>query len=229
MSRRRVGGAGLVGAGGGGSVRQPRSDVARNRRLLVEAAVESFHELGWDVPLDTVARRAGVGNATLYRHFPTREDLYEAAFAAIRVRLATVLERFRDVDDGWQALHGLTFDLFSSAPVGPAMGNPVQDRLDSSPSLRAVVADVNEALDRVLRLAQSQGSVRDDVDLEDLVLLLDALRPVVAASAEVAPELWQRHLVLALDALRPESASPLPPRLADPEQRLRITRAVHRS
>jgi len=57
-------------------VRQLRSDVARNRRLLVEAAMESFQELGWDVPLDTVARRAGVGNATLYRHFPTRDDLY---------------------------------------------------------------------------------------------------------------------------------------------------------
>ena len=46
-------------------MRQQRSDVARNRRLLVEAAIESFQEFGWDVPLDTVARRAGVGNATL--------------------------------------------------------------------------------------------------------------------------------------------------------------------
>jgi AcrR family transcriptional regulator len=233
MGRRRVGvpvgGVVTAAAGGGGGVRQPRSDVARNRRLLVEAAVESFHELGWDVPLDTVARRAGVGNATLYRHFPTREDLYEAAFAAIRERLATVLDRYQDVDDGWQALHGLIFDIYSSAPVGPAMGSPVEDLVDTSPSLRAVVTDIREVLDRVLRLAQSQGSARDDVDLEDLGLLLDSLRPVVAASARVAPELWQRHLVLVLDALRAEAASPLPPRVADAEQRLRIARAVRRS
>jgi len=207
-------------------MRQPRSDVTRNRRLLVEAAIESFHELGWDVPLDTVARRAGVGNATLYRHFPTREDLYEAAFAEIRERLAAVLDRYREVDDGWQALHGLVVEIYSTAPVGPAMGSPAQERLDTSPSLTSLVTDVRDALDRVLRLAQGQGSVRTDVDIEDLGLLLDSLRPLVAASAKVAPELWQRHLALVLDALRSEAASPLPPRVADVEQRLRLTRAA---
>ena len=130
-------------------MRQPRSDVTRNRRLLVEATIESFHDHGLDVPLDTVARRAGVGNATLYRHFPTRDDLYE------------------------------------------------------------------------------EGAVRADVDVENLALLVDALRPVVAASANDAPELWHRHLVLVLDALRPGAASPLLFRLADVEQRLRLTRTVH--
>jgi AcrR family transcriptional regulator len=210
-------------------VRQPRSDVARNRKLLVEAAIESFHALGWDVPLDTVARRAGVGNATLYRHFPTRDDLYEAAFAEIRERLAAVLDRYRDADDGWQALHGLIFEIYSTAPVGPAMGTPAQDRLDTSPSLRSVVSETRDALERVLRLAQSQGSARTDVDLEDLGLLLDSLRPLVAASDRAAPELWQRHLVLLLDALRTGAASPLPPRVGDAEQRLRIARAARHS
>jgi AcrR family transcriptional regulator len=203
-----------------------RSDVARNRRLLVEAAIESFEELGWDVPLDAVARRAGVGNATLYRHFPTRDDLYEAAFAEIHSRLAAVLDRYRDVDDGWRALRTLMVEMCSAAPIGPAMGNPVQKRLDTSPSLRAAVAEIRDTLDRVLRLAQSQGSARTDVDLEDLLLLLDPLRSVVAASHDVAPEFWQRHLVLLLDALRAEAASPLPPRVDDVERRLGLARAV---
>jgi AcrR family transcriptional regulator len=210
---------------GGEGVRQLRSDVARNRRLLVEAAIDTFQELGWDVPLDTVARRAGVGNATLYRHFPTRDDLYEATFAEIRERLTAVLDRYQDVDDGWQALHGLIVEIFSTAPVGPTMGSPAQERLDTSPSLRSVVDEIGDALDRVLRLAQSQGSVRTDVDLEDLGLLLESLRPVVAASAKVAPEVWQRHLALVLDALRAEAASPLPARVGDVEQRRRLTRA----
>jgi len=188
-------------------VRQPRSDVARNRRLLVGAAIESFQEFGWDVPLDTVARRAGVGNATLYRHFPTRDDLHEAAFAEIHQRLVAVLARYRDVDDGWTALRGLVFEIYATAPVGPAIGTPAQERLDTSPSLRSVVAEIGEALDRLLRLAQSQGSARADVDLEDLGLLLDSVRPVVAVSAKVAPELWRRHLALVLDALRAEVAT----------------------
>lgn len=212
---------------GGGRVRQLRSDVARNRRLLVEAAMESFQELGWDVPLDTVARRAGVGNATLYRHFPTRDDLYEAAFAEIRERLAAVLERYQDVDDGWRALHGLILELYSTVPVGPTMGTPAQDRLDTSPSLRSVVGEIRDALDRLLRLAQSQGSVRTDVDLEDLGLILESLRPIVAESEKVAPELWRRHLVLVLDALRVEAATPLPPRVGDAEQRSRLLRKTH--
>jgi len=210
-------------------VRQPRSDVARNRRLLVGAAIESFQEFGWDVPLDTVARRAGVGNATLYRHFPTRDDLHEAAFAEIHERLVAVLARYRDVDDGWRALRELVVEIYATAPVGPAIGTPAQERLDTSPSLRSVVAEIGEALDRLLRLAQSQGSVRPDVDLEDLGLLLDSVRPVVAVSAEVAPELWRRHLALVLDALRAEVASPLPPPVTDVEQRRRLAHAVRHS
>ena len=207
-------------------MRQPRSDVARNRRLLVEAAVEAFHEHGWDVPLDTVARRAGVGNATLYRHFPTRDDLYEAAFAEVRERVAAVLDRYRDVDDGWAALHGLILEIYSVAPAGAAMDGPAQERLETSPSLRSVVTEVRDALDRALRSAQSQGSARPDVDLEDLVLLVGTLRPVVAASEKVAPQMWHRHLVLVLDALRAEAASPLPPPMDDAAQRLRLTHAV---
>jgi AcrR family transcriptional regulator len=209
-------------------VRQPRSDVARNRRLLVEAAIESFQELGWDVPLDTVARRAGVGNATLYRHFPTRDDLYEAVFAVLHERLGHVLERYRDVDDGWRALQGLIVEIYATAPVSPGVGSPAEDRLDTSPSLRAVVTEISEALDRVLRLAQTQGSVRPDVDLEDLGLLLESIKPVFAVSAKVAPELWRRHLALLLDALRAGGASPLPPRLSDAEERVRLARAARR-
>lgn len=193
-------------------MRQPRSDVARNRRLLVEAAIESFNELGWGVPLDTVARRAGVGNATLYRHFPAREDLYEAAFAEIRHRLTAVLDRYQKVDDGWRALHGLIVEIYATAPVGPTVDGPAADRLDTSPSSRAVVTEVRSTLDRVLRLAQRQGSVRTDVDVDDLGRLVESLRLVGAASDRSAPEVWRRHIALVLDALRAEAASPLPPR-----------------
>jgi AcrR family transcriptional regulator len=210
-------------------VRQPRSDVARNRRLLVQAAIEAFQEHGWDVPLDTVARRAGVGNATLYRHFPTRDELYEAAFAEIRDRLGAVLARYQDVDDGRQALHEVIFAIYSTAPLAPGMNDPAKERLDTSPSLRWIVTEVKATLDRLLRLAQSQGSVRADVDLEDLALLLHSLRSIIVASDAVAPEMWRRHLTLVLDALRPGSASPLPARPDDAEQRLRLLHAARYS
>ena len=207
-------------------MRQPRSDVARNRRLLVEATIEAVREHGWDVALDTVARRAGVGNATLYRHFPTRDDLYEAAFAEVRERLGAVLARYADVDDGRQALHEMIAAVYSTAPLAPGMNDPARERLDTSPSLRWIVTEVRATLARLLQLAQSQGSIRGDVDLEDLGLLLHSLRPIIAASDEVAPQMWRRHLTLLLDALRPGAASPLPDRPGDAEQRLRILHAV---
>jgi hypothetical protein len=109
------------------------------------------------------------------------------------------------------------------------MSDPAKERLETSPSLRAIVAEVKATLDRLLRLAQSQGTVRADVDLADLALLLHSLRPVVVASDEVAPEMWRRHLTLVLDALRPGAASPLPARLDDAEQRRRLLRAVRYS
>lgn len=205
---------------------QLRSDVARNRRSLVEAAIQSFRELGWDVPLDTVARRAGVGNATLYRHFPSRNDLYEAAFVEVRERLVAVLDRYRDVGDGWQALHALIVEILATIPIGPAMGSVTQERLACSEALRSAVDEVRDALDRVLRVAQRQGAARADVDVEDVGLLLDAMRPVVVVSDKVAPEFWRRHLVLLLDALRAPGASPLPPPVSDVEQRLRLADAV---
>ena len=73
---------------------------------------------------------------------------------------------------------------------------------------------------------RARAAPRTDVDVEDLGLLLDSLRPLVAASAKAAPELWQRHLVLVLDAVRAGAASPLPPRVGDAEQRLRLSRAA---
>jgi hypothetical protein len=106
------------------------------------------------------------------------------------------------------------------------MGSVAQEWLDCSPSLRSVVDEIRDTLDRVLRVAQRQGAVRPDVDVEDLGLLLDAMRPVVVVSDKVAPQFWRRHLVLLLDALRAPAATPLPPPLDDVEQRMRLTDAV---
>jgi len=82
----------------------PRRDAARNRRLLVEAAGEVLREQGLDASLDEIARRAGVGNATLYRHFPTRERLYEVVFAEAGDMLERACNRALAIDDPWTAL-----------------------------------------------------------------------------------------------------------------------------
>jgi AcrR family transcriptional regulator len=209
-----------------GLARRPRRDAERNRRLLVQAAVETFRVDGLDVALDAIARRAGVGNATLYRHFPTREDLYEAVFADAGERLSEVTRRYAEATDGAAALRAFVEDLYSISPVSSELGKLADERLDVSPALRQIVEDVRATLVRLLALAQEQGSVRRDVDLDDLELLLSGLKAVVVATAEVAPGLWRRHLALLLDALRPSVGPGLPAPDVDPELRRRLGRAA---
>lgn len=203
-----------------------RRDAARNRELLVLAAIATFRDEGIDVALDTIARRAGVGNATLYRHFPTREDLYEAVFADVREQLAETLTRYADVDDGRDALQALIVDLFTISPASSELGRVAEQLVEASPAMQEMIARVRDAVRRLLVLAQRQGTVRPDVDLSDLDLLLVSFKSVMVASEEVAPNVWRRHLTLVLDSLRPESPTALPSPDATVEQREQVWRAA---
>src|SRR3954466_8573031 len=78
-----------------------RADAARNREAIVEAARAVFAEQGLDAPLDEIARRAGTGNATLYRRFPTREDLVAAVFAERMVEQLSAVEAGLANPDAW--------------------------------------------------------------------------------------------------------------------------------
>ena len=83
-----------------------RSDAARNRTALVAAAREVMAERGLEAPLDEIARRAGIGNATLYRRFPRRVDLIAAVFADRMADHARAVQAALDADDPWEGLCG---------------------------------------------------------------------------------------------------------------------------
>src|SRR4051812_27126806 len=86
-----------------GGERKLRRDAERNRKLLLDAAREVFAEHGLDASLDEIARRAGVGNATLYRRFPTRESLYAAVFADLGDIMRELGERALRIENAWNA------------------------------------------------------------------------------------------------------------------------------
>src|SRR6266545_1983579 len=86
------------------SPRALRSDAERNRRLVLEAATEAFAEQGLDVGMAEVARRAGVGNATVFRRFPSKDALIEAIFEGKIAELIAAAERAAEIDDPWDAL-----------------------------------------------------------------------------------------------------------------------------
>ncbi|WP_406334769.1 TetR/AcrR family transcriptional regulator [Streptomyces sp. NBC_00203] len=188
-----------------------RRDARRNRELLVEAAREVFAELGLDAPLDVIARRAGVGNATLYRHFPNRAALVDDVFRDTLAGTMAVGERARTAEDAWAALVDYTEAVFTGLAADRGAIDLMTTRLEGVATLEAVHAHNRETVDALLRRGREQGTVRDDLSTEDLLFALAALSRAVPALTATAPDAWRRALALLLDGLRASpTAAPLP-------------------
>jgi AcrR family transcriptional regulator len=153
-----------------------RADARRNRDQLLRAAQEAFAEEGIGVPLDHVARRAGVGPGTLYRHFPTKEALFEAV---VHERLRQLVARARESADA--ADPGAAFFGFVAHMVREAA--PKQDLVDALGGAGAEVrtavagtaAELREEIGRLLARAQRSGDVRPGLTSADLMALLSGL------------------------------------------------------
>ena len=191
-----------------GDQRPMRRHARRNHERLVEAAREVFGEQGVEAPLDAIARRAGVGIGTLYRHFPTREALVEAIFERRIGELVAVADAALAEPDGWTAFAGL-LERTLALQAGDRVLKEVFVR---HPPPAGRLASAREGLRRrceeVLARAQAEGALRADFTFADLALLLWSFRPVIDATAALGPDLWRRHLHLLLDGLRTPAATP---------------------
>ena len=188
-----------------------RADAERNRERILAAAREVYAERGLDAPFEAIAQRAGVGQATLYRRFPRREDLIVACFTPKLTEYAAAIEDALAAPDAWTGFCA----FFEHVCAMQAADQGVQDVLTTTfPTDRAVEAERAHAFERLtelIRRAQAQGGLRADFVPEDVVLLLMANAGVVRAMRDAAPDAWRRFVGLMLDALRAERAHPLPP------------------
>lgn len=196
-----------------GPGRPLRADAERNRARILRAAREVFAERGLDAALEDVARQAGVGIGTLYRRFPSREDLVEALFAARVDELVVLAEAATGEPDGWEALVGF---------VTRSLELQVEDR-----GLREVMLHSRWGQDRVSRLrdrvaplvqrlvdrARGEGRLREDFSSTDVLFLVRMITAVADYAWPAAPDLWRRYLGLVLDGLPParDRTSPVPP------------------
>ncbi|GAA2807930.1 helix-turn-helix domain-containing protein [Kitasatospora paracochleata] len=187
-----------------------RRDAQRNRDALIAAALDVFAELGPDAPLDVIARRAGVGNATLYRHFPTRDALIGEVFAdAARV----VVDAGRDalaVEDAWSAIEGYFTRIFDLVAHNRGINDVVTMAIPSVPALAEMSHRNAETVGELVARAQRQGTMRTDVVAMDLLFLLGPLCRAVPAAHDLRPGLWRRYLALLLDGFRAPAGPPLP-------------------
>ncbi|MEU0911953.1 TetR/AcrR family transcriptional regulator [Streptomyces althioticus] len=188
-----------------------RRDALRNRERLVEAAHAVFAEQGLEAPLDVIARRAGVGNATLYRHFPTRAALVDAVFRGQLTGTMEAGERARRAPDAWAGLVGYLDAVFATLAADRGTNDLMTTRLPDVETLGAVHAHNRETVDVLLGRARAQGSVRADVTTEDLLFTLAALgRAVPPLAVAAGPDAWRRPLALFLEGLRGPAREPRP-------------------
>ena len=175
-----------------------RADARRNRERVLTAARAAFAEHGREAQMDDVARRAGVGVGTVYRHFPTKEALIEALVAEkLRITSENLREAL-EIDDPWEAFAaGLRRNaevMAKDAGLREALirlGPEVTEGSAGRAELEALGA-------RLVERAQADGALRGDVTVADISALMAGL---CASMAHPALD-WRRHLELLLDGLR---------------------------
>jgi len=187
-----------------------RADAARNIERLLRAAREIYAELGPDVQMELVARRAGVGERTLYRRFPTKGDLVRAALEqSISENLWPAIEKARRNID---PLRGLAQLIEAAISLGAREHNMLAAARRAD-AIDDISAPLDEALNDLMDRAQKAGLVRADLVADDLPRIIAMLNSVLW-TMDPASDGWRRYVALILDAISTTTARRLPPAAA---------------
>jgi AcrR family transcriptional regulator len=188
-----------------------RADARRNREAVLAAARERFGECGLDCQMEDIARTAGVGVGTVYRHFPTKEDLIAALVTDRFERLAERAEQALGERDPWQAF----CDLIRHSAAVTVRDRALSEFLSWHPELgqhEAVRSGLADLTAQLMSNAQRMGGMREDAVIEDVPTLICGIGAVTAGASGKMPELnWERYVEIMLDGLRAPGVNKLPP------------------
>jgi AcrR family transcriptional regulator len=178
--------------------RPKRADARRNYEKVLTAARTAFAEGGESTALEEIARRAGVGIGTLYRHFPNRQALLEALYVnevEEVCRSAAELE----ASDPWDALNAWFERLMGYLATKQALAHELLNYLDTdAPLFQVCRASLYDAGDPLLKRAQAAGAVRDDVEFPEVMQMVVGIAKIPASD----PSQVEHILRIALDGLR---------------------------
>jgi len=188
-----------------------RADAARNAARILRAARDVYGELGPDAPVEAIARRAGVGERTLYRRFPTKSDLIRAALdQSIAENLTPAIEDARHRDD---PVRGLT----QLIEVAIGLGARERHLLTAAQRAGSLTLDISDSLDEALndlvRRGQQAGRIRSELVADDLPRLIAMLYGVLS-TMDSNSDGWRRYVALIVDAISTDERRPLPPAAA---------------
>jgi AcrR family transcriptional regulator len=186
--------------GCGREERRLRADAARNRAAIVAVARDVFAEHGLEAPLEGIAARAGVGIATLYRRFPTREKLVAAALVDKVAEYTEAARQALAEPDARVGFAGFVERICELQAGDRGLSDLLSMTLSADEQVEQLRRTANELLVTVIDRAKAAGALREDFVAEDLVLLLIATAAVMDATRADAPQAWRRFVALALDA-----------------------------
>jgi AcrR family transcriptional regulator len=189
------------------SDRPLRADAARNAERILRAARDVYDELGPEAPIEVIARRAGVGERTLYRRFPTKADLIRAALdQSIAEDLTPTIEAVRHADD---PLRGLARLIDAAISLGAREHNLLTAARTAGSLTPDISTSLYEALSELARRGQQAGVVRADLVADDLPRLIAMLYSVLWTMDSNSVG-WRRYVALILDAISVDERRPLP-------------------
>ena len=183
------------------ATRAPRRDAARNREAILAAAREAFAEGGLAAGVDQIARRAGVGPATLYRHFSSKSELAAAVVAERANVLCDVVRGAGEIGDPVSALRELVHRIVDVQARDRSFRDLLAWHDYESGAEVPALAELGELIGGIFERARAAGALRQDAALEDLLLLLTAFDGVSAAAAAAAPDSMHRLADVVLDGL----------------------------
>jgi AcrR family transcriptional regulator len=186
------------------ATRRPmRADARRNRARVLEAAEAVFAANGLSTPVEEIARHAGVGVGTVYRHFPTKEALFEAILVRRFERLAEEADSLSSASNAGTAFFELFRRMVEEAAAKKAFADALaRAGVDVKAATSAAGQELLRALGALLARAQRAGAVRDEVDLEQVIVVLVGAC-LAAEHANLDRGLQARALAIVFDGLRP--------------------------
>jgi AcrR family transcriptional regulator len=212
------------GAADAKASRRLRADAARNQAAIVAVAKDVFAEQGLEAPLETIAARAGVGIATLYRRFPSREKLVAAALTEKVAEYAAAAEQALAAADPWDGFAGFVHRICELQAGDRGLSDLLSMSLSANEQVEQLRRTANKRVIMLIDRAKAGGGLREDFVGEDLVLLLIATAAVMHVTRADAPGAWRRFVALALDAFRRQDSPGLP----EPPTTAEMTRAMLR-
>ncbi|TQF06353.1 TetR/AcrR family transcriptional regulator [Kitasatospora acidiphila] len=191
-----------------GAPRGRRREADDNDLRLLQAAREVFAEQGWEAPVSAIARRAGIGMGSLYRRYPSKEQLAQRMRIVGMEQLIALADTARaEESEPWAAFARFLHDALSAQGLGAPLLPVLGGRLPATDEVDATADRLRTAFDALVGSAHRAGVLRADFTSADLPLLLEHLTARLPVPAERAAELNLRHLDVVLGGLRTSATS----------------------